>query len=146
RPAGLALDGAGQLFVAEAGSHIIREIELGTGDEVSTLAGTRGMTGQMDGVGTAAQFWQPWQVVPDSTGNLYVNDLYNSALRKIVLATREVTTLTTSGFVSSSGGVDVVKYSASDITVDPAGNLYVAVDDRILKIVPSTGETTTVVG
>ena len=146
RPAGLALDGGGKMFVAEAGGEVIRMVDLATAN-VTTLAGTAGKVGLADGVGMAALFWQPWGLALDASGNLYVNDSYNDTLRKIVLATREVTTLTTSGFVSSSGSSEVVKLqSVNAMTVDRAGNLYVAVGDVVQKIVPGTGEMTTVVG
>jgi sugar lactone lactonase YvrE len=90
QPRGLALDGAGTLYVADSGNNAIRAIVLATG-AVNTLAGS-GMPGITDGSGTAAQFNQPRGVVADGLGNLYVADTNNSMIRKIVLSTAAVTT------------------------------------------------------
>ena len=91
QPRGLALDGAGTLYVADSSNHCIRAIVLATG-AVTTLAGT-GMPGIADGIGTSAAFDTPRGVVSDGFGNLYVADTNNSMIRKIVLATAQVTTL-----------------------------------------------------
>ena len=145
-PAGLVLDGAGKMFVAEANGQVIRQIDLVSGS-VTTLAGTPGKVGHADGVAAAAQFWQPWGIVSDSTGDVYVNEAGNQTLRKIVPGTTEVTTLTASGFVAAGAGVDVIKFNGlNGLTIDGAGNLYIAVGDLVRKLVPATGEMTTVVG
>jgi hypothetical protein len=90
-PRGLALDGAGNLYVADSSNSCIRAVVLATG-VVTTLAGT-GMPGPNDGVGTAAAFDNARGVVADGRGNLYVADTNNSMVRKIVIATAQVTTL-----------------------------------------------------
>ncbi len=79
-PSGLALDLAGNLYVADTGNHAIRKITpLGM---VSTLAGT-GVAGFRDGARTRAQFNGPIGVAVDAHGNVYVADTYNDRIRKI---------------------------------------------------------------
>lgn len=79
-PSGLALDAAGNLYVADTGNHAIRKItSLGM---VSTVAGT-GVAGFRDGARTQAQFNGPIGVAVDAHGNVYVADTYNDRIRKI---------------------------------------------------------------
>jgi sugar lactone lactonase YvrE len=75
-PAGLALDGAGNLYVADYLNYTIRKIVLATG-AVSTIAGTPGQPGPSDGTGAAAHFNEPSGLTTDGAGNL--NGDYGSA-------------------------------------------------------------------
>ena len=114
---------------------------------VSTLVGST--SGSADGTGTAASFENPQGVTTDNAGNLYVTDRNNHRIRKIVIATGEVTTLagSTLGFADGTGtGAKFV--SPNGITIDNAGNLYVVDQDdyRIRKIVIATGVVTTIAG
>ena len=95
-PAGMAVDGAGNLYVAERGNHTIRKVVLATG-QVTTLAGKAGSSGSADGIGSAARFSWPYGVAADRSGNVYVADYGNHRIRRIVAATGEVTTLEEKG-------------------------------------------------
>lgn len=90
-PRSLALDGVGNLYVADSANSCIRAVALATG-AVTTLAGS-GTPGGSDGVGTAAAFDNPRGLASDGLGDLYVADTNNSMIRKIVLATATVTTI-----------------------------------------------------
>jgi len=86
----VAVNSAGIIFVADNGNNAIRRIAPdGT---VSTFAGTAGVTGTADGVGTAARFAQPCGLATDGGGHLYVTDIASGTLRKID-TNAQVTTL-----------------------------------------------------
>jgi hypothetical protein len=87
------------LYIADSGNQTIRKVVIATG-ATTTVAGLPGFAGAVDGVGTAARFNSPSGIWGDGT-NLYVSDLNNHAIRKIVLATGAVTTF--SGILGSSG-------------------------------------------
>ncbi|MES2388496.1 MAG: T9SS type A sorting domain-containing protein [Bacteroidota bacterium] len=134
-PTGLAVDAAGNLYVAEAGNHKIRKIT--PAGIVSTFAGGGG--GFANGNGATAKFNSPKGLCFDVTGNLYVADYGNNMVRKISLD-GIVSTLAgqqTSGEVDDEG--TAAKFSnIYDVAADAAGNVYVAeLTNRIRKISPS---------
>jgi uncharacterized repeat protein (TIGR02543 family) len=79
-PTGVAVDGSGNLYVADYKNHRIRKIS--PQGVVTTIAGS-GEDGYADGTGTAAQFSSPSSVAVDGSGNLYVADFNNNRIRKI---------------------------------------------------------------
>jgi sugar lactone lactonase YvrE len=149
-PSGIAIDKAGNLYVADSGNHRIRKISP-TG-EVSTIAGS-GATGEMgggfaDGQGSAALFREPSDIAIDAAGNLYVaENSKNQRIRKIS-PTGEVSTLAGSkkDYTDSTGSAARFHSPFGTVT-DKAGNLYVADSEnhRIRKISP-TGEVSTLAG
>ena len=137
-PEGITTDGT-NLYVADTNNYLIRKIVISTG-AVTTLAGT-GSSGSANGTGTSASFNQPIGITTDGT-NLYVADLNNNMIRKIVISTGAVTTLAGTG----SSGSASFNYPQG-ITTDGT-NLYVAdqSNHQIRQIVISTGAVTTVAG
>jgi hypothetical protein len=89
---GMALDGAGNLFVAETSNAVIRKLDLAT-LAVTTFAGSPGDQRSLDGVGTDARFVSLTTMAYDGVGNLFVVDRGAATIRKIVLATGAVTTV-----------------------------------------------------
>ena len=79
-PTALAIDGSGNLYVADTGNNTIRRVSP-TG-VVSTLAGLMGTTGSADGIGNAARFNAQYGIAVDSAGNVYVSDTANDTIRK----------------------------------------------------------------
>ncbi|WP_201978010.1 IPT/TIG domain-containing protein [Hymenobacter rubidus] len=138
-PSGVAVDAAGNVYVADRGNNKIRKVTAG--GVVTTLAGggTSGLTpGATDGTGTAALFNFPSSVAVDAAGNVYVADGNNNKTRKVT-AGGVVTTLagggatgTTSGFMDGTGTAALFNFP-SGVAVDVAGNVYVG-DFRNNKI------------
>jgi sugar lactone lactonase YvrE len=133
-PEALASDGGGNVYVADSGSHAIRKI---TPDGVvTTLAGATGVSGNVDGKGTAARFSRFGGAATDNAGNIYVTDL--NAIRKIT-PNGVVTTLApgagTPGRADGTG-VEARIWAPKGVATDGAGNLYVTdvVAHAILKI------------
>jgi hypothetical protein len=79
-PQCLALDSAGNLFVADSGNYTIRKIS--PAGIVSTLAGSPGVSGNADGIGDRAQFAQPCGVVISPAGSLFVADYLGYSIRQ----------------------------------------------------------------
>jgi len=78
-PSGVAVDPAGNLYVADTENHTLREIE--SSGSVSTLAGLAGVSGSADGAGTAARFNFPTGVTINGTSVVYVADTNNHTIR-----------------------------------------------------------------
>ena len=80
-PHGLAVDAAGNVFVADRGNHLVRKISRD--GIVTTLAGSPGKYGRVDGTGEAVRFWYPVGMAVDASGNVYVADSSGQAVRKV---------------------------------------------------------------
>lgn len=147
RPSGIAVDGAGNVYVSDGNNHTIRKIT--PNGIVSTLAGKAGTSGSTDGIQSIALFDSPSGVAVDSAGNVYVADSFNHTIRKIA-ADGLVSTL--AGQAETSGRTDTAKSDArfnhpSGVAVDSAAAVYVADRDnhRIRKIA-ANGLVSTVAG
>ncbi len=98
-PGGLAVDSAGNIYVADTGNSTIRKVT--PAGVVTTIAGQAGKAGLLDGTGSNALFDKPEDLTVDSSGNVYVADTLNGAIRKITPA-GVVTTMILSTPSSSS--------------------------------------------
>jgi len=145
-PAGVAVDAFGNVYVADQNNSLIRVVN--TQGTVTTFAGTTGAAGLVNGTGAAALFNGPTGVATDISGNVYVADNGNNAIRKIT-PKGVVTTLAGSGIRGSSDGIGgaATFNQPQTLTVDGSGNIFVA--DRgnnlIRKITPD-GVVTTIAG
>jgi sugar lactone lactonase YvrE len=135
-PWGLAVDGFGNVHVADAGDNTIRKIT--PRGAVSTLAGTAGVAGSTDAVGAAASFSCPNGVALDAEGNLHITDSQNYILRKIT-PVGAVTTY--AGQYSNKGYANGTASTAlfemlRGVAVDGAGVVYITDYGTIREIAP----------
>ena len=148
-PVGVALDPAGNLYIADQGNSRIRKVT--PGGTISTYAGTDtpGFSGD-GGPATAAQLNVPVGVAVDPAGNLYIADSGSSRIRKVgpggTISTYAGGGGGTPGFLGD-GGPATAAYlnNPVGVTLDPAGNLYIAdtYNNRIRKVTPTVAVSTT---
>lgn len=144
-PTAMCSDGT-NLYVADSGNNEIRKIVIGTG-AVSTLAGAL-TAGSADGTGTAARFSAPWAITFDGTA-LYITDINNNLVRKIMPTTGVVTTVAGSGTDGFADGIGTAaEFSSPGGIASDGVNLYVGDNDTwdVRKIVLSSGLVATVAG
>jgi hypothetical protein len=132
------------MYVCDFHSHLIRKIT--PNGTVTTMAGAAGVSGAINGVGSAARFNQSSRNTLDSSGNLYITDFYNNLIRKI---TPNGTVTTFDGSVR--GYVDGVGTAASfnrphGITIDSLGNLYVVEHNHLIRKITPNATVTTITG
>jgi trimeric autotransporter adhesin len=152
RPIAIALDAAGNLFIADQFNHRVRAVATGT-NVITTVAGsgTAGYDGD-GGLAPAARLNNPTGVAVDSAGNVYLSDYYNHRVRKVTAATGIITTAAgtgTAGFLGENELATTARlYYPEGLAVDSTGNVYVAdtYNHRIRKLIVSTGRITTVAG
>jgi len=142
-PHGVAVDDAGNVYVADTRNSRIRKIS--PEGVSSTIAGSI-VNGYADGTGTNASFYGPSGVSLDSAGNMYVADRTNHMIRKI--STTGVVTTFAGGYGYSDGiGTNARFASPTSVAIDASGNVFVAdsYNNRIRKITPA-GLVTTIAG
>ena len=145
-PGGVAVDSAGNLYIADSNNSRIRKVSGGT---ITTIAGdgAYGYSGDT-GPATSASLQFPEGVAVDSAGNLYIADMENNRIRKVSGGT--ITTIAgkgDQGFSGDGGPATAASLNfPSGVAVDSAGNLYIADQNnsRIRKV--SGGSITTFAG
>ena len=146
-PLRLSIDSVGNVYVPDATNHIIRKVT--SGGVVTTLAGSPGLTGSVDGTGSAARFYYPLGVAVDSSNNVYVADQGNHTIRKITSAGAVTTLAGSAGLSGSANGTGSAArfYFPHGVAVDSSGNVYVADNgNHTIRKVTSTGVVTTLAG
>ncbi len=146
-PKGVAVDGAGNVFVADTLNHTIRKVA--PSGQATTLAGMAGNPGSVDGTGSEARFFNPGGVAVDGSGNVYVADSGNHTVRMVTSSGR-VTTI--AGLAGNSGGADGTGsgarfFNPGGVAVDGSGNVLVADSgNHTIRKVTASGVVTTLAG
>lgn len=160
-PYGVAVDGSGNIYIADTGNHRIRKVSAETG-VITTVAGNgnRGYSGD-GGPATSATLAYIWGVAVDRGGNIYIVDggqfrVYpgNDRIRKVSADTGVITTVAGGGgsifHFGGDGGpaTSATLYLPQGVAVDGSGNIYIAdtYNARIRKVSADTGVITTVAG
>lgn len=127
QPSDIAVDPAGNIYVADQRNHRIRKVDAATGI-VTTIAGTGiGTYGGDGGPATAAHLWYPHEVKLDAAGNIYIADVFNERIRKIDAGTGIITTIAGGGTLPYSSGMvgtSLAHLKAGGLGVDAVGNCY----------------------
>ena len=150
-PEGEVLDGAGNLYIADSAHSRIREVSAATG-KISTIAGNGNPSYTGDGgLAVNATLSTPASVALDGAGDLYIADSGNNAIRRIVLATGIITTVAGNGTPGATGdGGQATAAQLNNpvgITVDAAGNLYIADNfNHKIREVSTAGVISTIAG
>ena len=151
-PWGVAVDAAGNVFIADTWNRRIRRLAAGTG-LITTVAGAGGGSFSGDGgPGTSAGLSSPTGVVVDATGNVFIADGGDSRIRRLAAGTGVITTVAGNG-VGGFGGDGGPATSASlhnpnGVAVDGGGNVLIADsgNNRVRQVAAGTGVVTTVAG
>ncbi len=146
-PSSVAVDAAGNVYVADTDNSTIREITSAA--LVTTIAGVAVSFGTADGTGSEARFDVPWAIATGPNGNIYIADTGNCSVRKITPAGLVTTVAGLSGFIGSTDGIGTqarFEYPQG-VAVDTSSNIYVADsgNNTIRKVTPS-GVVTTLAG
>lgn len=146
-PQGLALDTAGNEYITDYLNHTIRKVT--PAGVVTTLAGSHGVSGSANGIGSAARFKNPRGIAVDAAGNVFVSDFGNAVIRKITPSGQVSTFAGTPGLygnVSGTGAAARFGWVAG-LAFDSAGFLYLAdeTNANIRRITPG-GSVTTLTG
>lgn len=132
-PNALAVDAAGNVYVADTGNHTVRKIT--PAGVVTTLAGTATAYGHADGSGAAARFNYPKGLTVDAAGNVIVADSWNFVLRKITPGGAVTTVAGTPGVPGVvTGGLPGSLGFLYGVTTDRRGAYYVIVEQSVLKV------------
>src|SRR5438094_138552 len=123
-PRGVAVDGAGNLFIADSGNYRIRKVSAsGT---ITTVAGNGCYRFSGDGGPASNAGLSAFGVAVDSAGNLFIADTYNSRIRKVSSSGIITTVAGNGGFGFSGDGGPAINarlYFSSGVALDKAGNL-----------------------
>jgi hypothetical protein len=144
-PSGVAVDGSGNLYIADQLNNVIREVSIAN-KQITTVAGngTRGYSGD-NGAATSAKLNLPFGVAVDAAGNLYIADTNNQRIR-MVNTSGIITTVAGNGYGAGTGSggysgdeglaVNAELNNPESVSVDAAGNLYIGDQDnnRIRKV------------
>jgi len=150
-PLGVAVDGGGNVFIADTANHRIRRVDAGTG-LISTIAGTGTFGFSGDGAAaTSAQLYNPYGVAVDGVGNVFIADTYNHRVRRVDAGTGLISTFagTTAGFSGDGAAATSAQlWYPAGVAVDGAGNVFIAdtSNHRVRRVDAGSGLISTFAG
>ncbi len=152
-PMAVAVDNSGNLFIADYGNNVVREVNLSTG-VISTVAGTYNALGYSGdgGPATSAGLYGPMGLAVDASGNLFISDFFNDVIREVApngTITTVAGTYDALGYSGDGGpATSADLYGPGGLAVDASGNLFIADinNNAVRKVDLSTGVISTVAG
>ena len=150
-PNGVAVDGAGNLYIADSGNNVVRMVS--TNGIITTVAGNGSSGYAGDGnPATSAELRGPMAVALDNLGNLYVADTGNNVIREVA-TNGTISTVAGNNSIGGSYSGDLglatnaALWNPSGVTVDASGNLYIAdFENNVVRMVDTNGEINTIAG
>jgi sugar lactone lactonase YvrE len=156
-PFGIAVDGAGDVYISDRADNRVRMVAAGTGI-ITTVVGTGSACSTSncgdDGLAINATLNSPGQIALDSVGNLYIADIFDYRVRKVTALTGVITTVAGNGSACATAGCGdggsalEANLLATGVAVDSSGNLYISdyYDLLVRKVMFSTGIISTIAG
>jgi uncharacterized protein (TIGR03437 family) len=151
-PQGVAVDSSGNIYIADTGNSVVRKV---SGGKITTVVGSptgsgAGYTGD-GGQGTMAQLFHPSALAFDSSGNLFIADTGNEAIRKLNPTSGIITTVAGqggAGFAGDGGLASRAQFSnPSGLAFDSAGDLLIAdTTNNRIRMMAANGIMSTVAG
>ena len=148
-PQGVALDGSGNLYIADINNSLVRRVDLTSGI-ITTYAGTPGTAGfpTNNVLATSASLNGPDALAVDTGGNLFIADQYDQVICRVDAASKNITIVAGTGPQGFSGdggpATSATLNTPAGVAVDGAGNIYIAdySNSRVREVLSPTNPTT----
>lgn len=151
-PHDVALDSSGNLFIADSGNSVIREVSTSSGVIITAAGnGIDGYSGD-NGAASLTMLNNPRGIVADASGDIYIADTFKNVVRKVAASTGVIMTVAGHGTLGYSGdggpATSAALNTPYDVALDSSGNIYVADtnNDVVREVEASSGIITTIVG
>jgi len=146
---GVAVDGAGNVYMADSGDNVVRKVDASTGI-ITTIAGTgaAGHSGD-NGPATSAELWAPTALAVDAAGDLFVAETGDNVVRRIDAISGQITTFAgdpAGTFTTEGPATGYLFEQIVGLACDPLGNLYIEQHFNVLEVDASSGNIAEVAG
>jgi sugar lactone lactonase YvrE len=158
QPEGIFVDGSGNIFIADTGNSVIREVVASTGN-IQTVAGNgtacaNPTTGCGDGtLATSAKLNDPYGVFVDSQGNIFIADTDDAVIREVVASSGNIQTVAGNlangaGYSGDSGPAAGAQLDEPQgVFVDASGNIFIADTlNSVIRVVNAGSQPETIAG